>query len=513
MKSGVRLLIALCATLLLAGCGGWVGSHLGSGSNSSTSRGKAEIRFVWPERTRLIPLAANSIRLRLSNANQTYTQVVNRPAAAGSDTTPIVFDPIDIGDYTVTAEAFPQADATGTVQASGTTSITVAQEQNTSFTVTMLSEVATVTVSGPSGTILVGDNKTFSAKAFNASNVEVLVDDSTWQWSAPTGVKVTALSGGQARIKALEEVTGSITATYSEPEENDPVGTFAYESLYSIYQMNSFLTAGGNDPSDDRTAVDIFGDSTANFMHVLQTQANSNTQVWSTTEREFPDWASSPVLSFTGTATPLALAINTNGRRFAAVKVGTATELWSADRGLSFAKRYDLQGDVLDMAAGDDGKVYVLADESGTKRIRRYETNGSSSALVATLDSKSNRIAVDGFGNVYYDGTDIRVQTSAGTESVLISAITEEVLDLDASDGNVYVMVTPDINDKASAHLLLYTAEGDLIDDISTQAFFYEFDLETRFAIDKETGDFYLLRVFEDFTFTKGFEVVSFFRF
>lgn len=513
MKIGVRLLIALCATLLLAGCGGWVGSRLGSGNTSSTSRGKAEIRFVWPERSRLIPLAANSIRLRLSNANQTYTQVVNRPTAAGSDTTPIVFDPIDIGDYTVTAEAFPQADATGTVQASGTTSLTVVQGQNATFTVTMLSQVATVSVTGPTGTILVGDNKTFSAKAFNASNVEVLVDDSTWQWSAPTGVKITPLAGGQARIKALEEVTGSITATYAEPEDNDPVGTVTYEPLYSIYQMNAFLTAGGNDPSDDRTAVDIFGDSTANFMQVLQTQGNANTQIWSTTEREFPDWASSPALSFTGTATPIALAINTNGRRFAAVKVGSATELWSADRGLSFAKRYDLLGNVLDIAAGDDGRLYVIADESGTKRVRRYETNGSSTALTATLDSKSNRIAVDGFGNVYYNGTDIRVQSATGTESVLIASITEEVLDMDASDGNVYVMATPDINDKASAHIILYTAEGDLIDDISTQAFFYEFDLDTRFAIDKQTGDFYLLRVFEDFTFTKGFEVVSFFRF
>ncbi len=513
MKSGVRLLIALCVTLLLAGCGGWVGSRLGSGTSSTLSRGKAEIRFVWPERSRLIPLAANSVRLRLSNANQTYTQVVNRPTATGSNTTPIVFDPVDIGDYTVTAEAFPQADATGTVQASGTTTLSVLQGQNTSFTVTMLSQVATVTVSGPSTTILVGDNKVFSAKAFNAANVEVLVDDTTWQWTAPTGVKVVSLPGGQVRIKALEEVTGSVTATYTEPESDDPVGTVAYESLNPIYQINSFLTAGASDASDDRTAVDIVGDSTANIMSVFQTQSDTNTQIWNTTEREFPAWVSTPALSFTGTATPLALATNSNGRQFVAVQIGATAELWSADRGVGFAKRYNLQGSVLDIAAGDDGRVYVLADEAGTKRIRRYETSGTSTILTATLDSKSTRIGADGFGNVYYNGTDIRVQSATGTETVIMAAFPEEVLDIDATDGNVYVMATPDAADKATAHVVVYTAEGDLLDDISTQAFFYEFDLSTRFAVDKQTGDFYLLRVFEDFTLWKGFEVVSFFRF
>lgn len=513
MKSGARLVIALCITLLLAGCGGWVGSRMGSGNSSTITRGKAEIRFVWPERSRLIPLAANSVRLRLSNANQTYTQVVNRPTATGSNTTPIVFDPVDIGDYTVTAEAFPQADATGTIQASGTTTLTIVQAQNTPFTVTMLSEVATVAVTGPSTTILVGDNKVFSAKAFNAASVEVLVDDSTWQWTAPTGVKVVTLPGGQVRLKALNEVTGSVTATYTEPESSDPVGSVAYESLNSIYQINSFLTAGATDASDDRTAVDVIGDATANQMRVFQTQSNTNTQVWSTTEREVPSWVTPPILSFTGTATPLSLAINSNGRQFVSVQIGTTVELWSADRGVGFAKRFNLQGSVLDMAAGDDGRVYVLADEAGVKRIRRYETSGTSTILTATLDGKSNRIGVDGFGNVYYNGTDIRVQNATGTESVIIAAFTEEVLDLDATDGNVYVMATPDPADKAAAHVVVYTAEGDLLDDISTQAFFYEFDLGTRFAVDKQTGDFYLLRIFEDFTFWKGFEVVSFFRF
>lgn len=513
MKIGVRLLIALCATLLMAGCGGWVGSRLGSGQTSISNRGKAEIRFVWPERSRLIPLAANSIRLRLSNANQTYTQVVNRPTAVGSNATPIVFDPIEVGDYTVTAEAFPQADATGTIQAAGTTSISVTQGQNTTFTVTMLSQVATVTVTGPSGTILIGDNKIFTARAFNSSNVEVLVDNSTWQWTAPTGVRLTPLTGGQVRAKALDEVTGSITATYTEPESNDPVGTLAYESLNSIYQINSFLSAGGTDASDDRTAIDIVGDATANLMRIFQTQANTNTQVWSSTEREFPAWAGSPTLSFTGTATPRALAINSNGRQFAIVEVGSVTELWSADRGLTFAKRYNVQGTVLDAAAGDDGRVYVLADEAGTKRIRRYESTGTSTVLTATLDAKTSRVAVDGFGNVYYNGTDLRVQNSSGTETVVVAAFTEELLDLDASDGNVYVLATPDPADKAGAHLLMYTAEGDLLDDISTQAFFYEFDINTRFAIDKQTGDFYLLRGYVDFTLAKGFEIVSFFRF
>ena len=163
-------------TVLAIGCGGnGAGRVLGAPLGTPTRATSTKITFVWPKRSRLIPIAANSINLTLTTPGHTYPKLITRPEAATSDTSLITFDNIVPGDYTVTAQAFPNSDGTGNVQATGSSTFTVAQGVQGSFTVTMLSTVTKVTITGPT-TLLVGKNGTFTAKAYDAADVAVLVE-------------------------------------------------------------------------------------------------------------------------------------------------------------------------------------------------------------------------------------------------------------------------------------------------------------------------------------------------
>src|SRR5438552_1653442 len=73
--------ITLSSVTFLAGCGG-----SGGGTQSSTT-GRATLTIIWPDRSRLIPAASNSIKVAINKGSTAITSnVVARPSGGGAVT-------------------------------------------------------------------------------------------------------------------------------------------------------------------------------------------------------------------------------------------------------------------------------------------------------------------------------------------------------------------------------------------------------------------------------------------
>ena len=126
-QTAVRLTLALTVLvitgplLLSSGCGG-ASSGKSSLSVPTRKTGGLSVSVKWPERSRLIPDASESIVVTVVKATPGGTTIapvtLTRPAAGESLTTVASFDDLPVGDdYTVTAVAYPNPDATGNPQA------------------------------------------------------------------------------------------------------------------------------------------------------------------------------------------------------------------------------------------------------------------------------------------------------------------------------------------------------------------------------------------------------------
>src|SRR5436309_1562036 len=117
MKTTLILLTAL-SFFLLTGCGS-------GGSNKAT--GRLTVTVQWPEPSRLIPAASNTIVIQVfdgpteivADAVAPQTVTVTRP------TTSATFTRLPIGNLLLKATAYPGNPATTVAQASGTTIVAV----------------------------------------------------------------------------------------------------------------------------------------------------------------------------------------------------------------------------------------------------------------------------------------------------------------------------------------------------------------------------------------------------
>src|ERR1044071_894783 len=95
----------VCVVLLIntPGCGG-------SGSGAG---GRAVFKVLWPVPSRLIPLAANSIKVDIRRGTTVVaSKILARPAQGGQGQAD--FDTLPVGSLNATATAYPNPDATGT---------------------------------------------------------------------------------------------------------------------------------------------------------------------------------------------------------------------------------------------------------------------------------------------------------------------------------------------------------------------------------------------------------------
>jgi hypothetical protein len=139
----------------LNGCG----SADGSMSSPMVSAGRARLLIRWPSRTdtRLIPFAANSIRVRLTNADGSRLfgeSLLIRPADGGPTT--VSFEQLPIGPLTVTATAYPGNDGSGVGQATAQTTTDIVANQIAEFRLTLASTIDHLDVTPTTASLTTG---------------------------------------------------------------------------------------------------------------------------------------------------------------------------------------------------------------------------------------------------------------------------------------------------------------------------------------------------------------------
>ncbi len=263
------LLLLGALSLLLAGCGGGGVTPAPRGDT-----GRLAIAITWPERSRLVPVLTESIQLALNHAVAgTLTRTAERPEAGGTST--VTFEDIPVGDVTLTATAYPFANAAGTALAVGQVSGTVYYNQTTTLSVTMQSSIASVSVTPEAGdaTVLIGETNALIATAQNAANAMVLVNAASgfhWTSSNPTIASVddaglvTGKAEGTVTITAMERESGksgSLTLTVVQPTGaiavniNNPAVTVAITPANATVEPNGTASFSATVANAQNTAV------------------------------------------------------------------------------------------------------------------------------------------------------------------------------------------------------------------------------------------------------------------
>lgn len=224
---GIACLFSLLGLSVLAGCGG-SDSRAGVG----TSRG-ASVAFTirWPERTRLIPLAAQSIKVEIRDSQGALLgapKVVARPASG--NTTTVVFNDLEVQTVQVKATAYPNTDGTGVAQATGTVPLELVARQTAEATVTMDSTISRVQLGYDASPLVIGEPRTLTAQALNSLDETVLVDPSLWEWSSDNTADFNLVpSAASATITAVNP--GRVTVSVREKESGKTAGVALQNGL------------------------------------------------------------------------------------------------------------------------------------------------------------------------------------------------------------------------------------------------------------------------------------------
>ncbi len=197
------LFLALCAAPLALGCGGG-----GGGPVADTTRGVAEFSIKWPDivtkSSRVIPVATCSISITLTSptGGQSGSRLIPRPPP-GTNTTNVRFDSLAPGVLTVKVTAFPNADGTGTVQATGQADIAIIGGSTVSVNIDPLSTVDRIRVTPNNHFTIPGIATQFQATPLDKAGAIILVSPMSLVWSSDKPTIATVDSSGNVRAVAL----------------------------------------------------------------------------------------------------------------------------------------------------------------------------------------------------------------------------------------------------------------------------------------------------------------------
>ncbi len=237
MRLSVNLLRAVClgcSALALSSCGG------GSGPQAAGT-GRFQLTVQWPPPGRLIPAASASIQIVLKRGDTVLgQQVLRRPQQPPWNTT-ASFDRVQPGSITVFATAYPNSDATGVAQATGTVNASIAPDRLSQVTVTMDSTIATLEVTPANATVLPGGTTQLAATPKDGAGNVVLVAPGNITWSSATPATATVSASGLVTGVAASTSPVTITATESESHKsgsgNVTVNTAAFTPKQIVYAL------------------------------------------------------------------------------------------------------------------------------------------------------------------------------------------------------------------------------------------------------------------------------------
>jgi len=260
----VLCLAALALSVMgpLAGCGN-LGNPFRSGGSTPTRKvGRIQISVAWPVRTgRLIPDASNSIVVNIKDSQGRNapgfpktlvrpTEVSGSGTAATATTSAVnleVGQPASPETYTISADAYPNANGTGTVQSTGGTAVSLDTEKpDAQADFVLASTIRSVAITITDGSTVaqnLGKDRTraYRATAWNGPNGTgqvVLTTASKWKWeilnsgigtfqgggTTTSGQDVVYVAGDPG--SAPQDVTVRVTET--EASDSDPANPAYY---------------------------------------------------------------------------------------------------------------------------------------------------------------------------------------------------------------------------------------------------------------------------------------------
>jgi hypothetical protein len=203
----VKSLMTATALFAIAGCGG-------GGIESHSGAGRAVLTVIWPDQTRLLPAASNSIKVTFVRATEVVaTRVLARPASGNQ--TSASFDNLKVGELTLTATALPNANGTGIAQAQGSTPVTIIDGQTTNVSVTMNSTIDHLEVTAPNTTVNLGGTLPLTVTARDGVGNVVLLSPGKLQWSTSNPTVASVNSTGLATGIAIGAAQITVTDTES----------------------------------------------------------------------------------------------------------------------------------------------------------------------------------------------------------------------------------------------------------------------------------------------------------
>lgn len=205
----VALFGLMLLTLLVGlGCGGAKGG--------SSTTGTLRLTVDWPEPSRLIPDASNSIKLTiLAGADVVATKVVERPPSGSGKVTVEIgaLPPITV---LLKATAHPNIDGTGNAQAEGTAQVALTSNTTTSASILMGTTISKVRLTPPISTLQLGSSAEVVASAFDAEDNLILTNPARWSWEVSNGNVAIIPDGATCLLEATHTGTSTITVRETE---------------------------------------------------------------------------------------------------------------------------------------------------------------------------------------------------------------------------------------------------------------------------------------------------------
>ena len=225
-------LAATITALLLTGCGG------GSSPSGSSGLGQAQFTVQWPtqqsalRQPRLVPAAANSIVITLTDSQQKTiaAQTLVKPQGlTGYPGGPIpataTFTGLTPGQDKAAVVAYPNLDGTGTPLAQARVPLTITAGQTTTTSATLASTIRSVLVAPGPPALPVGQSLALSAVVFDGpqgTGDVVLSFGFTWSSSNPALATVDPNTGLVTAVSDSGTVTITATAVDTMPPNPGP---------------------------------------------------------------------------------------------------------------------------------------------------------------------------------------------------------------------------------------------------------------------------------------------------
>ena len=435
--------VALIVLLVIVGCGG--------GGAGGGLPGTLLVNIQWPVRTsRGIPEAANSIVVAITIGNYRSTQTAQRPASGGQSS--LTFSPPS-GVVHAVANAYPQADGTGTSLATFAGPITVASSGTTNISLTMNSTIVAVSIDPGPIPVVVGHQTQASAIARDARHNIVLLWPGEVTWSSqdpstasvdPTGavVNVTGVKLGSARIQATDQESGksgTATANVANPgieasawpkyrgdllnsgrgQGSGAQGTFGTNLMPALAVARLAMGADG---------TLYFGDATDDNVYAVNSQTGAI--VWQFATGAIIDAA--PAIGADGTV----YVVSYDGNLYA-LDGATGAKKWSQT--ISIVNAVNASSPTI----GSDGTVYV-----GSQSGQLFAIDGSTGSVKWSLQT-GNHIrsspAIGPDGTIYVGSGDAKlyaVDPASGTPKWTFQTNGEVSASPSIANGMVYVPST-----------------------------------------------------------------------